>query len=225
MTAFSAAMFTQMSDPTRDVRFRMRIVGGSEIECPCRDFLHLRREEEALLRGCLDGLRLLRALDVGCGIGRHSALVQSLVPHSEITLVESDQQLRDYCAGRIAGARVFEHFEDLPADSRFDLAFLMGNGLGIFGTEDATFKALQRLHGFMDPEGSVLIESGSFTRDAFFSGRHEIEYDGAVDGPFTWGYATCGWLQRTLDALGFKVISVTPSGRAGHFYICHAKKL
>lgn len=132
MTAFSAAMFTQMSDPTRDVRFCMRIVGGPEIECSCRDFLHLRREEEALLRGCLDGLRFLRVLDIGCGIGRHSALVQSLVPHSEITLVESDQQLRDYCAGRIAGARVFEHFDDLPVDSRFDLAILMGNGLGIF---------------------------------------------------------------------------------------------
>ncbi|WP_295393161.1 trans-aconitate 2-methyltransferase [uncultured Thiodictyon sp.] len=221
------AVVTELNQCHRigDVQFCMRIVGGPEIECSCRDFLHLRPEEEALLRGCLDGLRIVRTLDIGCGIGRHSALVQSLVPHAAITLVESDKQLRDYCAERIAGARVFEHFDDLPADSRFDLAILMGNGLGIFGTEDATLQALQRLHGLMAPEGSVLIESGSFTQDDFSSARHEIEYDGAVDGPFTWGYATRRWLQRSLDAVGFTGISVTPSNHSGTFYICHAKKL
>jgi len=223
MSAFAAAMFTQIREPERDVSFRMRIVDGQAMDCPCRDFLQLRLEEETLVRVCLGSQQIPRVLDIGCGLGRHSIFVQSLAPRAAITLVESDQELRDYCFRRITDARGYEQFDALPEDSRFNLALLMGNGLGIFGAEEAAFQGLEKLHGLMDSDGSVLIESGNFAPCDYYSARHEIEYDGVVDGPFTWGYATRDWLQRYLAAVGFRVISVTPSTRGEPFFICHAK--
>lgn len=225
MSAFSQAMFDQLRQPDRDVRFYMRIVGGPGMNCPCSDFLHLRIEEQSLIRGCLGvGRQELRILDIGCGIGRHSAFTHSLSPNANITVVEIDQKLRDYCISVIPVAVGYEQFSDVPADAQFDTVFLMGNGLGIFGSETTTRQQLQRLHGLVADGGCVLIESGNFTSGSFYTAQHEIEYDGFVDGPFTWGYATSEWLQRELVNGGFKIVSVTPSSRGRSFFICHAKK-
>ena len=224
MSAFAQAMFDQLKQPDRDVRFHMRIVGGSGIDCPCRDFLYLRTEEQSLVRACLGGGQEPRVLDIGCGIGRHSAFAHSLSPHARITIVEIDQNLRDYCISVVPVADAYKQFSDVPADAHFDTVLLMGNGLGIFGSETMTRQQLQRLHSLVADGGSVLIESGNFTASNFYSAQHEIEYNGAVDGPFTWGYATREWLQRELVNAGFKIVSVTPSSRGRSFFICHAKK-
>lgn len=224
MSAFAQAMFDQLKQPDSDVRFRMRIVGGTGMDCPCRDFLYLRVEEQSLIRECLDGRQDPRVLDIGCGIGRHSLFAHSLPPHARITVVEIDQQLRDYCISVVPGAIGYEQFSDVPDDARFDAVFLMGNGLGVFGDEITTRRQLQRLHGLVADEGRVLIESGNFAGGSFYPAQHEIEYDGLVDGPFTWGYATRDWLQRELVGAGFTVVSVTPSSRGGPFFICDAKR-
>ena len=224
MSAFAQAMFDQLRQPDRDVKFHMRIVGGSGIYCPCRDFLYLRTEEQSLVRECLGGEQEPRVLDIGCGIGRHSAFAHSLSPHARITIVEIDQNLRDYCSSVVPVADAYKQFSDVPADAHFDTVLLMGNGLGIFGSETMTRQQLQRLHSLVADGGSVLIESGNFTASNFYSAQHEIEYEGSVDGPFTWGYATREWLQRELVNAGFKIVSVTPSSRGRSFFICHAKK-
>lgn len=202
----------------------MRIVDGPGMVCSCRDFLHLRIEEQSLIHDCLDGRQEPRILDIGCGIGRHSVFAHSLSPHSRITLVEIDQRLREYCISIIPDASSYEQFGDVPTDAHFDTVFLMGNGLGIFGSEPATRQQLQRLHGLVADGGSVLIESGNFASGSFHTIQHEIKYDGSVDGSFTWGYATREWLQRELVNAGFKVVSVTPSSHGRSFFICHAKK-
>ena len=224
MSAFAQAMFDQLKQPDRDVKFHMRIVGGPGIYCPCRDFLYLRTEEQSLVRECLGGEQEPRVLDIGCGIGRHSAFAHSLSPHARITIVEIDQNLRDYCISAVPVADAYKQFSDVPADAHFDTVLLMGNGLGIFGSETMTRQQLQRLHSLVADGGSVLIESGNFTASNFYSAQHEIEYEGSVDGPFTWGYATREWLQRELVNAGFKIVSVTPSSRGRSFFICHAKK-
>lgn len=224
MNAFAQAMFDQLGQPDRDVRFHMRIVGGPGMDCSCRDFLHLRAEEQSLLRTCLGNRQEPRILDIGCGIGRHSAFAHTLSPHARITVVEVNQRLRDYCISVVPGAVGYEQFGDVPADAPFDTAFLMGNGLGVFGSEATTRQQLQRLFGLVADGGCVLIESGNFTQGSFYAAQHEIEYDGSVDGPFTWGYATREWLQRELVNAGFVIISVTPSSRGGPFFICHAKR-
>ena len=224
MSAFAQAMFDQLRQPDRDVKFRMRIVGGPGMDCPCRDFLYLRTEEQYLVHECLGGGQEQRILDIGCGIGRHSAFAHSLSPHARITIVEIDENLRDYCSSVVPVANAHNHFSDVPTDAHFNTVFLMGNGLGIFGSETETILQLQRLHCLVADGGSVLIESGNFTASNFYSVQYEIEYEGSVDGPFTWGYATREWLQRELVNAGFKIVSVTPSSRSGSFFICHAKK-
>ena len=224
MSAFAQAMFDQMRQPDRDVRFRMRIVGGPRMYCPCRDFLYLRTEEQSLIRECLDGRQDPSVLDIGCGIGRHSLFAHSLAPHARITVVEIDQQLRDHCISVIPGAVGYEQFDDVPAGAHFDSVFLMGNGLGVFGSELATRQRLQRLHGLVANGGSMLIESGNFGAGSFYAAQHEIEYGGSVDGPFTWGYATSEWIQGELVKVGFSVVSLAASSRGGPFFICHAKR-
>ena len=224
MKAFAKAMFDQLRHQDRDVTFHMRLVDGPGVECSCRDLLHLRPEEQALIRSCLGNREEPRVLDIACGIGRHSAFAHSVSPHARITLVETNQQLRDHCLSVIPDAVAYERFDDVPAHSRFDVAFLMGNGLGVFGSETATRHQLQRLFRLVADGGCVLIESGNFAAGHFYTARHEIEYGGSVDGPFTWGYATRDWLQRELVAAGAEIISVTQSSGGGPFFICHAKK-
>jgi len=224
MSAFAQAMFEQLRQPDRDVKFHMRIVGGPGMDCPCCDFLYLRTEEQSLVRECLGGGQEPCVLDIGCGIGRHSAFAHTLSPHARITIVEIDQELRDYCISVVPVADAYKQFSDVPADAHFDTVFLMGNGLGIFGSESTTRQQLQRLYGLVVDGGCVLVESGNFAAGSFYAAQHEIEYDGYVDGPFTWGYATREWLQRELVNAGFKVVSVTPSSRGRSFFICHAKK-
>ena len=224
MSAFAKAMFDQLRHPDRDVRFHMRGAGEFEVDCPCRDFLYLRAEEQSLIRDCLRGRQEPRVLDIGCGIGRHSEFAYSLSPHARISVVEIDQQLRDHCVSNIPGAIGYEQFSDVLDNANFDVAFLMGNGLGIFGSELETRRQLQRLRGLIAHGGSVLIESGNFAAGSFYVAQHEIEYDGSADGPFAWGYATSEWLQRELVSMGFEIVSVTPSSRGGPFFICHAKR-
>ena len=48
MSAFAEAMFDQLRGRDRDVTFPMRVAGGRGLECPCRDFLYLRGEEQPL---------------------------------------------------------------------------------------------------------------------------------------------------------------------------------
>ncbi|HEV2806297.1 MAG TPA: class I SAM-dependent methyltransferase [Chthoniobacterales bacterium] len=224
MKAFAKAMFDQLRYPDRDVTFHLQVIDGPGVDYPCRDLLHVRPEEQALIRSCLAGKQEPRILDIACGLGRHSAFASSVSPHARITLVETNEQLRDYCLSILPGAIAYEQFDNVPAHSRFDVAFLMCNGLGVFGSETATRCQLQRLFSLLVDGASVLIEAGNFGTGSFYSAQHEIEYGGSVDGPFTWSYATREWLQQELVAAGFAIISVTPSISGGRFFICHAQK-
>jgi SAM-dependent methyltransferase len=224
MNAFAQSMFDQLLHPDRNVLFHMRIVGGPGMDCSCRDFLHLRNEEQSLISTCLSNRQEPRILDIGCGIGRHSAFVRTLSSQARITVVEINQRLRDYCISVVPGTLGYEQFGYVPDDARFDIVFLMGNGLGVFGDEITTRQQLQRLLNLVADDGCVLIESGNFSGGSFYAAKHEIEYGGFVDGPFTWGYATLEWLQKELIKGGFEINSVTPSNHGGLFFICHATK-
>jgi len=224
MNAFAKAMFDQLRHPDRDVTFHIGFDDGPGVDFSCRDLLHVRPQEENLIRRCLGEKQEPRILDIGCGIARHSAFAHSVSPGARITLVEMNGQLRDYCLSRIPGAVGYERFDDVPAHARFDIAFLLCNGLGIFGGEIATRRQLQRLFGLLADGGYVLIESGNFAAGSFHEARQEIEYGGFVDGPFTWGYATWEWVKAELVSVGFEILSVAPSSAGGPFFVCQARK-
>jgi SAM-dependent methyltransferase len=223
MSAFVKAMFDQLRQPNRNVTFHMRVVGGYGMDCPCQDFIRLRSEEESLIGQSLDGRQRPRLLDIGCGIGRHSAFIQSKRPDAQIMVVEIDQELREHTRSNIARATAYEQFSDVPAEARFDIILLMGNGLGVFGSENPTRDALARVRGMVAEGGCVLIESGTFKPGEFHAVLHEIEYNGVIDDPFIWGYATRDWLARELENVGFTGVSITQSSRGGSFFIIYAK--
>ena len=224
MNAFAQAMFDQLRQPDHDVRFNMRIIGRPAMHCSCRDFLHLRPEEESLIRTCLENRKAPRILDIGSGIGRHSIFASSQSEGAIVTFVEINQRLRAHCLQAVQGSVAFSEFAYVPIDARFDLAFLMGGGLGVFGSEGSTRQQIQRLFDLMSTGGSVLIESGNFANGHFYEARHEIEYNGVVDGPFSWGYASRPWLERALVEVGFRIVSHTPSSRGGPFFIIQATR-
>ncbi|MDD5034504.1 MAG: hypothetical protein PHE55_07065 [Methylococcaceae bacterium] len=216
-------MFDQLQQPDHSVTFHLSIVGDGGMDCPCRDFLHVRAEEQDFIRHCLDGDGHPRVMDIGCGIGRHSSFVRSLSQGAAITVVETDRELREHTLRTVPGAISYEKFGDIPAQARFDLVLLLGNGLGVFGTARATRDGLRQIHDMLSDKGSALIESGNFAAGEFYEARHQIDYGGYVDGPFMWGYATRAWLTRELTEAGFEVLSVTPSSHGGPFFIIHAR--
>jgi hypothetical protein len=63
-------------------------------------------------------------LDIGSGIGRHSAFAHSLSPHARITVVEINQRLREYCISIVPNASGYEQFSNVPTDALFALRLL-----------------------------------------------------------------------------------------------------
>lgn len=223
--AFARAMLDQLKEPEREVSFWMRRTGWlSWMKFPfhARDFVDLRPEEEEQLRALLQGIERPRVLDVGCGIGRHLRFLQHHCPEAELTGVEINGLLREHCSRTIPGGRFVPTLDDVPAEASFDLILLMGNGLGIFGSADATEQGLRRLFGHLNAGGRLLAEAGNRYSRGFKTVRLVVEYQDDCDEPFAWGYASEQWLRRTLDEIGYRIDSITPSTAGEEFFLCLA---
>ncbi|PSK82249.1 methyltransferase family protein [Murinocardiopsis flavida] len=101
-----------------------------------------------------------RALDIGCGAGRHSPAVQAL-GHETVGM--------DSSAGAVRVARergvtaLVGTFEDVPLNlGPFGSLLLLGNNLGLLGGRDNARAALERLAGAVGP-GTRLVGSESPT--------------------------------------------------------------
>lgn len=224
MNAFAAAMLDQLQNPAQNIRFRMQMENGGEVDCACRDFLRLRPEEQALLTALLSDCPAPAVLDVGCGAGRHLDFIRQRQPAAALTGFEKANDLRQSCEKQFQSAMFRESFADVPDDSRFDLVLLMGNGLGIFGDEQATLVGLRRIYQLLNPGGMLIAESGNPFGTDFFVSRFMIRYRNLIDRPFPWGYASRSWLERNLTGLGYRVDRVVNSAVPGRFFIACACK-
>jgi SAM-dependent methyltransferase len=222
MSAFGRAMLDQVAHPERHVTFGFAAAGLPRVQCRCSDFTRMSAIEDRLIRQCLSGVEKPNVLDIGCGIGRHSALVRTVAPHARITLVDTDPNLLAHACNAVPGSDTCARFEDVPEASKFDLVFLMGNGLGVFGTEQATRDGLKRLAGMMSKNGHALIESGNFTGEGFSAIHHTRTYGNLTD-EFTWGYATREWVESALGGAGLRAVSYVSSPQPGPFFIAHAR--
>ena len=131
------------------------------------------------------------------GIGRHSAFAQSVSPDARITLVEMNQQLRDYCLSRIPGAVGYERFETFPLNRvsmSSSSSAMVSASLAARTRHVTSFTAPSASGG----RGHVLIESGNFASGNFHEARHEIEYDVRSTRLYV-GYATRDWLETELS--------------------------
>lgn len=234
MSAFGEAMADALREPGGgigfDIEFHMPSIGPpSCVHAPCQDFMRVRLEESEAINRALDGVPAPRVLDVGCGVARHASHIREHRPNAIITLVDAAPDLLELAAARVPGAALAHRIEDIAVDDRsgFDLALLLGNGLGLFGDEASTRAGLRRIAGLLRPGGTVLAESGLPipSRRGFEVAQLRFRYQRGWEGPTPWGQATYDWFR---DACSREGLEADPPLRStapgGWVFIASAKR-
>lgn len=210
-TAFGLAMLASINGTPQ--RFRMKMRGGQTMEMRCSDFLNTREEENQLL----DRLELpenATVLDWGCGLGRHLSQVRRGRPSVHCYGIEICDGMLGYCRTKIVAPATFvESFEELDG-LKFDLIMLMGNGLGVLGSEQDATQKLASLVSSLRQGGYILIETSNPFGTGYYSNQFEIDYEHHHDAPFVWGASDRGWISRILGELGCTV-RIEPSKAPG----------
>jgi len=214
-TAFGQALISTINGVPQ--RFRMTMQGGPSITMDCRDFIKTREDEDRLL----DSIELPdngAVLDFGCGAGRHLSKVRQRNATIHCYGIDICDLLLDYCCHTVSGpSTFFKTIEDLPHCS-FDLIMLMGNGLGVLGSEQETTATLKTLVNSLARKGRILIETGNPFGTGYCSPYFTIEYGVRHDGPFHWGYSDRAWIFRTLQGLGCEVQIQSSKAPGGMFF-------
>jgi len=224
VSAFEKAMIDQINQPLKDVKYQIIGSDGVEVLCSCKDYLQLRSEEEISIKNCMVPYVAPKILDIASGAGRHSSYAKQINPRSEVTLVEQAPLLRMHCKTMIEGSTVFANIDDLPESHKFDIIMLMGLGLGVFGNEKSVRKQMYKIANLLEIGGTLLIEGGKYPEGDFYLANLEIKYQGLVDGPFQWGYATSDWLTKVLISAGLNIVSICPTTLGAPYFICQAIK-
>ncbi len=225
MTAFSNAILDQVTQLDHEVHYEL-LCNGTVTDCLARDYLSVRPEEVEMIAQCLDDKSVAPSiLDLGACVGRHSLCARFLRPESQITIVERDAELRQHCLDTFQPQAAYANFLDIDNGRDFDVMFMLGLGLGIFGDEHQTRLGLMSMVGRLKRGGSLLIEGGKSTPGEFTTQNYSIRYVQDQDEPFNWGYATFDWLKNTINDIGQLELSsrcVTSNG--DNYFICQINK-
>jgi 16S rRNA G1207 methylase RsmC len=179
-----------------------------------------------MITHCLYNNSAPSILDLGSCVGRHSLYARRCRPEAKITVVESDTKLRQHCLDTFQPHAAYADFSDISIGLDFDVVFMLGLGLGIFGDEDRTRQGLLDVLARLKPGGSLLIEGGKSTPGDFTTQRFSIRYGQDQDEPFNWGYATFDWLQNTLENNGqVKLSRRCRTSNGDNYFICQINKL
>ena len=156
-------------------------------------------------------------LDVGCGAGSHSILLQN-ERNLTVTSIDISEKAIEACKLRglknafVANILAFEN-------QKFDTILLLMNGTGIFGTLKETSKYLQKLKSLLNPNGQILIDSSDiiYMFDKDEDGSYLIPTDGYYgeltftilyknekEAPFPWLYLDYNTLQNAANANGLQ---------------------
>jgi SAM-dependent methyltransferase len=158
-------------------------------------------------------------LDVGCGAGSHSLVLQNN-RNLEVTAIDISENAIKAC--QLQGLKNVKvaHLLDLDAEHhQYDTIILLMNGTGIFGTLKETDKYLQKLKSLLKEEGQVLIDSSDliYMYDQDEDGAYSIpaegyygeltftvQYKGEIENAFPWLYLDYNTLQNAAIANGLK---------------------
>ncbi len=221
-SAFGRAMLDTIHGKPR--HFRMNMLGGPSIDMSCRDFLETREEENQLL----DGIRLApdgAVLDLGCGVGRHLLQVRKNYPSVHCCGVDVCDLLLDHCRRTIDPPATFvQTLEALPP-LRFDLILLMGNGLGVLGSEPDAVVGVQKLVRLLGPDGRIVIETANPFGTGYVAPTFTIDYGNHRDGPFVWGYSDRKWISSLLQKEGCTVEILPGTAFGGMMFFAIGKKM
>jgi SAM-dependent methyltransferase len=219
ITAFGAAMIASLHGRPQTC------APGEGGPIDCGDYLTPRDEEVALLGRIAPGTPG-PVLDIGCGVGRHLAVLRAARPDLLLLGAEICDAMRDHCSQVIDRPTEFSAvWRDLLPEGGLGLVLLMGNGLGALGDEVSARRDLAVLARALRPGGRLLVETGlPFAGRGYVTGRFSLRWKGQVDD-FDWGHADAAWVREELAGLGLAV-EIHPS-RAPHgqgWFIAEATK-
>ncbi|MFZ4479736.1 MAG: class I SAM-dependent methyltransferase [Rhodoferax sp.] len=220
-TAFGQAMLASVAGHPQ--RFSMKMGHDPAMAMSCREFMHLRPDEEQLLES-ISLPHSANVLDYGCGIGRHFSYVRQANATARLVGIEICDLMLDHCRRIFTAPATFvSSFAEVSVD-QFDLIMLMGNGLGVLGGEQQATAGLELLISSLRPGGRIVIETGNPFGAGYLSRNFTIDYHGQTDGPFTWGYSDRTWISETLARLGCTVAISESCAPGGSFFFVVAQK-
>ncbi|WP_348799865.1 class I SAM-dependent methyltransferase [Flavobacterium adhaerens] len=158
-----------------------------------------------------------RVLDIGCGAGSHSLIIQN-DKNLDVMSIDISEGAIHTCKLRGLNNTKVQDIITLE-NEKFDTILALMNGTGIFGTLKETPKYLQKLKELLNPNGQILIDSsdliymfdededgGKWIPDTSYYGEltFNIKYKNENEEPFPWLYLDYNTLQNVAFANDLK---------------------
>lgn len=159
-----------------------------------------------------------KVLDVGCGAGSHSLVLQNNY-NLDVTAIDISSKAIETCKARGINNTKVVAILDLEENNQYDTILLLMNGTGIFGTLNEVSKYLNKLKKLLHPKGQILIDSSDivymFDEDEdggkwipgngyYGELRFKISYKNQIEEEFPWLYIDYNTFQNIAVADGFK---------------------
>jgi len=159
-----------------------------------------------------------KVLDIGCGAGSHSLVLQN-ERSLEITAIDISENAVKACQLRGLKNVFVQDILDLDVTLKFDTIILLMNGTGIFGTLKETGKYLQKLKSLLNENGQILIDSSdliymydqdedgaySIPADGYYGElTFTVQYKGETEDTFPWLYLDYNTLQNAAIVNGLQ---------------------
>lgn len=178
-----------------------------------RDFNEMNKIEKKALK-----LSFGKVLDIGAGAGSHSLYLQN-ERKLEVTALDISPKSIEVCQLRGIRKAIAQNMLEFSGES-FDTILLLMNGTGIFKSLKVIDIYLKKLHGLLNKNGQILIDStdilymfdedddgGVFIPAEGYYGEldYVVHYKGESEDPIKWLYLDFITLKNAAENNGFKI--------------------
>jgi cyclopropane fatty-acyl-phospholipid synthase-like methyltransferase len=158
-----------------------------------------------------------RVLDVGCGAGSHSLILQNKL-QLDVTAIDISAKAIETCIARGLTKTQVINLLDVEENKQYDTILLLMNGTGIFGTLKEMPKYLSKLKTLLHPKGQILIDSsdiiymfdededgGKWIPGTNYYGEltFKLQYKNQSEAEFPWLYLDYNTLQNAATDNNF----------------------
>ncbi len=155
-----------------------------------------------------------KVLDVGCGAGSHSLVLQNKL-QLDVTAIDVSEKAIATCTSRGIQQTKVCNILDLEENTQYDTILLLMNGTGIFGTLNEVPTFLGKLKKLLEPNGQILIDSsdiiymfdededgGKWIPGTNYYGEltFKLKYKNQIEDEFPWLYLDYNTLQNAAFA-------------------------
>jgi SAM-dependent methyltransferase len=155
-----------------------------------------------------------KVLDIGCGAGSHSLILQNKL-QLDVTAIDISEKAIATCISRGIKQTKVCNVLDLEENIQYDTILLLMNGTGIFGTLNEVAKFLDKLKKILQPNGQILIDSsdiiymfdedddgGKWIPGTNYYGEltFKLKYKNQTEDEFPWLYLDYNTLQNAAFA-------------------------